>query len=87
MVGNDDHRPTFVEQMQKLSEITIGILINLRHKFLENDFVNVFILAVFAPHPEIMPLTVNIVQMRKNNIIVIFLDQIIDGVSLPLTII
>ena len=84
MVGSNDDIPTFIEQVHETTEISVGIYIEPFKNGLDIIFIVFFYMwTILSKFPENMSRSVNIVQVREHDIIIIFLDQRVHCACLP----
>ena len=84
MVRDDQDGPAFIEKMDELPQIIVGLDIDVLHEF-EVDFFGQLGVIFFLHVPnEGMLLQVNIVEMGEDDVVLLFFDQIVERIGLPL---
>ena len=87
MVGNNEDCPVFIQQVQEVPQIFIGINIGIFNEFLIGCYIQTRLkISFFCPVPEYMSHIVYVVNMREDDFHPFFFNGVFQAISLPLCI-
>ena len=86
VVRYDKNGPAFVQEMEEFTDITVCLFVNHFNSVQIFSIIITQLSASFGHIPEIMPLRVHIVTMGEDHLILLLLNQMIQGFSLPFSI-